>query len=44
MPGLEPSLEALGRKGNGIGRGDPNQIEAERPSALDEGTLERLAA
>ena len=44
MPGLEPGREALGRKGNGIGSGDPHQIEAKRPGALDEGTLERLAA
>jgi hypothetical protein len=43
MAGLEPSLEPLRCERDRIRLGDADRIEAERPGALDEGLLQRLA-
>jgi len=43
MARLQPRVQALRREGNGIGAGDPDDVEAEVPGPLDEGALERLA-
>ncbi len=43
MACLQPRLESLRRERNRIGRGDPDNIEADLLGAFDEGALERLA-
>jgi hypothetical protein len=42
MARLQPRPQALRREGDGIGTGDPHDVEAELPGAVQEGALERL--
>jgi len=43
MARLKPRLQALARKGNGGGAGDPDDVEAQLPRPVRKGALECLA-
>jgi hypothetical protein len=42
MARLQPRPQTLRREGDGIGTGDPHDVEAELPGAVQKGALERL--